>query len=56
MQDRFLLLGTNEGLSMLEMYPLATSEIGQTVKGPSEAVQRELWHGEGWVIQVNQTR
>ena len=46
MQDRFLLIGNSEGLSMLEMFPYSMGEHSVTVKGPDEAVHRELWRGE----------
>ncbi|KAJ3719387.1 hypothetical protein C8R42DRAFT_673692 [Lentinula raphanica] len=47
MEGKLLLIGHDEGLSVLDMYPLSESAAGITVKGPEEAQARSIWTGEG---------
>ena len=43
-----LLIGHDEGLSVLNMFPEETTEEGEVVqKGPDEAQARLIWEGEG---------
>ncbi|KAF7335275.1 hypothetical protein MSAN_02338200 [Mycena sanguinolenta] len=45
--DRLLLLGHDEGLSVLDMYPQDWNDSGGLdLKGPEEAVVRTIWEGE----------
>ncbi|KAM6496153.1 hypothetical protein JOM56_008859 [Amanita muscaria] len=47
MGDRYLLIGHDEGLSVLDMFPNEWGESGGLInKGPSEAVARQIWVGE----------
>jgi hypothetical protein len=44
---RLLLIGHDEGLSVLDMFPQKWSETGAvSVKGPDEAQARLIWQGE----------
>ncbi|KDQ29618.1 hypothetical protein PLEOSDRAFT_1038182, partial [Pleurotus ostreatus PC15] len=46
--ERLVLIGHDEGLSVLDMFPQEWNELGGiTVKGPDEAQSREIWRGEG---------
>ncbi|KIO12479.1 hypothetical protein M404DRAFT_678478 [Pisolithus tinctorius Marx 270] len=50
-RDRLLLIGTDKGLSVMDMYPVEwgngiDSNIGIVQKGPNEAQARALWTGE----------
>lgn len=45
MNDRYVLLGTAEGLDLIDMMPSPSIE-GST----GEARRRELWRGEGYVL------
>ncbi|KAJ7584348.1 hypothetical protein C8J56DRAFT_1027693 [Mycena floridula] len=48
LSDHILLIGHDEGLSVLDMYPQTTTETGEiAVKGPDEAQARLIWQGEG---------
>lgn len=48
MSDRLVLIGHDEGLSVLDMYPKEwTGTGGIAVKGPEEALARPMWRGEG---------
>ena len=50
---RLLLIGHDEGLSVLNMFPEETTEEGEVVqKGPDEAQARLIWEGEGWVCAI----
>jgi len=52
-----LLIGHNEGLSVLDMFPQEWSETGGiNVKTPDEAQARPIWEGEGYTILTNQIR
>ncbi|KAJ7265399.1 hypothetical protein B0H12DRAFT_1179995 [Mycena haematopus] len=45
--DRLLLLGHDEGLSVMDMYPQDWNDSGGIdLKGPEEAVVRTIWEGE----------
>ncbi|KAF7355684.1 hypothetical protein MSAN_01486200 [Mycena sanguinolenta] len=45
--DRMLLLGHDEGLSVLDMYPQDWNDSGGLdLKGPEEAIVRTIWEGE----------
>ncbi|KAG5648735.1 hypothetical protein DXG03_000082 [Asterophora parasitica] len=45
--DRLLLIGHDEGLSVLDMFPQEWSDSGGiTIKGPDEARARLIWQGE----------
>lgn len=45
--DRFMLIGHDEGLSVLDMFPQEWTEDGNiSVKGPDEAQARLIWRGE----------
>ncbi|KAK0461648.1 uncharacterized protein EV420DRAFT_1619179 [Desarmillaria tabescens] len=61
LSGRLLLIGHDEGLSVLDMYPQEWSEtdVGITIKGPEEAVSRQIWLGEGVyqlsLLEVEQT-
>lgn len=45
--NRLLLMGTDEGLSVLDMYPQEWTEDGHVhVRGPDEAQARVIWTGE----------
>lgn len=47
MNDRLLLIGHDEGLSVLDMFPQEWTETGNiTTKGPDEANARLMWEGE----------
>ena len=47
MNDRLLLIGHDEGLSVLDMFPREWSDTGSiTIKGPDEAKARLMWQGE----------
>ncbi|KAJ4478996.1 hypothetical protein J3R30DRAFT_3682343 [Lentinula aciculospora] len=47
MEGKLLLIGHDEGLSVLDMYPRSESVAGISVKGPEEAQARSIWTGEG---------
>lgn len=46
MYDRLLLIGHDEGLSVLDMFPQEWTESGLSFKGPDEAQARSIWQGE----------
>jgi hypothetical protein len=47
MSDRLLLIGHDEGLSVLDMFPQEWTETGHIVtKGADEAQARLMWKGE----------
>ncbi|KAJ3998024.1 hypothetical protein F5050DRAFT_1806306 [Lentinula boryana] len=52
MEGKLLLIGHDEGLSVLDMYPRSESAAGISVKGPEEAQARSIWTGEG-VFQMS---
>lgn len=47
MSDRLLLIGHDEGLSVLDMYPQHDTDSGIVLKGPDEAHAKPVWQGEG---------
>jgi len=52
-----LLIGHDEGLSVLDMFPQEWSETGGiNVKTPDEAQTRLIWEGEGYIILTHQIR
>ncbi|KAK2465976.1 hypothetical protein APHAL10511_001617 [Amanita phalloides] len=47
MGDRYLLIGHDEGLSVLDMFPQEWNDSELLInKGPSEAIARQIWIGE----------
>jgi hypothetical protein len=45
--DRLLLIGHDEGLSVLDMYPQDWNDSGGIdLKGPEDAAVRPIWEGE----------
>ncbi|KAF8638526.1 hypothetical protein AX17_002069 [Amanita inopinata Kibby_2008] len=47
LSDRYLLIGHDEGLSVLDMFPRERTESGDVIqKGPHEATSRQIWTGE----------
>ncbi|KIY42883.1 hypothetical protein FISHEDRAFT_68270 [Fistulina hepatica ATCC 64428] len=53
LNDRMLLIGHDNGLSVLDMYPRIWDEHGgTTVRGPEEAEARLIWRGES-VLQMS---
>ncbi|KAL4247127.1 hypothetical protein ABKN59_001309 [Abortiporus biennis] len=50
--DRLLLIGHDDGLSVLDMYPKEWTETGLVERGPNDAEARPIWVGEG-VYQMN---
>jgi hypothetical protein len=46
MQDRFLLIGTQDGLSMIDTAPSIIDQNANLVEGINGAIQRDLWKGE----------
>lgn len=47
--DKLLLIGHDDGLSVLNMFPQEWSDTGLRTKGPSEAEAHRIWDGEGFV-------
>jgi hypothetical protein len=47
--ERLLLIGTDDGLSVLNLFPSEWTEHGLTQKGPHDAHSRVIWTGEGCV-------
>jgi hypothetical protein len=53
LSDRLLLIGHDDGLSVLNMLPQEWAETGGLVqKGPDEAKARLIWEGEGLVPPI----
>ncbi|KAG6808595.1 hypothetical protein H0H92_003606 [Tricholoma furcatifolium] len=51
--DKMLLIGHDEGLSVLDMFPEERSEDGSLlIKGPDESQARSIWSGES-VVQMS---
>lgn len=47
--ERLLLIGHDEGLSVLDLFPKEWSEAGGIdIKNPDEAQTRLIWEGEGY--------
>ena len=42
-----LLIGHDNGLSVLDMFPNDWNEDNETEKGPSDAEAKVIWEGEG---------
>lgn len=56
-RDRLLLIGTDKGLSVMNMYPVEWAngegdQVGIIQKGPSEAQALTIWTGEAYVRSV----
>ena len=51
MGDRYLLIGHDEGLSVLDMVPSGNPETS----GPADAEVRAIWEGEGYVFTMLST-
>lgn len=51
---KLLLIGHDEGLSVLDTYPQEWSdtEAGIRIQGPEEAVSRPIWYGERYAFHV----
>lgn len=52
-RDRLLLIGTDNGLSVLDMYPMewaSDGNVGIVHKGPGDAQARVVWSGEAYVV------
>ena len=52
-RDRLLLIGTDKGLSVMDMYPVEWADgnddkVGIIQKGPSEAQALAVWTGEAY--------
>jgi hypothetical protein len=45
--EEILLIGHDDGLSVLNMYPQEWNEHGLVTKGPADAQARVIWEGEG---------
>lgn len=50
-----MLIGHDEGLSVLDMFPQEWSESGAgiTIKGPDEARARLIWRGERYGCPIH---
>lgn len=47
LNHRLILLGHDDGLSVIDMFPSEWTEQGLLEKGPTDAEARAIWHGEG---------
>ncbi|KAH9948800.1 hypothetical protein B0H21DRAFT_689519 [Amylocystis lapponica] len=47
LNDRMLLIGHDDGLSVMDMFPKAWDDAGLEEKGPADAEVRHIWEGEG---------
>jgi hypothetical protein len=47
---RLLLIGHEDGLSVLNMFPQEWADVGLQTRGPGEAQVHPIWTGEGSVI------
>lgn len=47
LNDRLLLIGHDNGLSVMDMFPVEWDEHGLSEKGPADAEVRPVWEGEG---------
>ncbi|KAI9513166.1 hypothetical protein F5148DRAFT_1317751 [Russula earlei] len=45
--DRLLLIGHDDGLSVLNMFPQEWTDVGLRTRGPGEAEAHSIWTGEG---------
>ncbi|KZT05574.1 uncharacterized protein LAESUDRAFT_655698 [Laetiporus sulphureus 93-53] len=52
LNDQVLLIGHDNGLSVLDMYPHEWTETGLVKKGPADAEVRHIWEGEA-VFQMS---
>ncbi|KAH8096706.1 hypothetical protein BXZ70DRAFT_1032823, partial [Cristinia sonorae] len=50
--DRLILIGHDDGLSVMDLYPKEWNDHGLARKGPGDAEARQIWVGEG-VFQMN---
>ncbi|KAI0248727.1 hypothetical protein BJV78DRAFT_1284612 [Lactifluus subvellereus] len=50
--DRLLLIGHDNGLSVLNMFPQEWTDVGLQTRGPGEAQAHSIWTGEG-VFQMS---
>ncbi|KAH9960520.1 hypothetical protein BC827DRAFT_1268217 [Russula dissimulans] len=50
--DRLLLIGHDDGLSVLNMFPQELTDVGLQTRGPGEAEAHPIWTGEG-VFQMS---
>lgn len=48
--DRLLLIGHDDGLSVLNMFPQEWTDAGLQTRGPEEASAHPIWTGEGSLI------
>lgn len=49
LNDSLLLIGTDDGLSVLNMFPKEWTDHGLMEKGPNDAEAHHIWVGEGYV-------
>ena len=50
--DRLLLIGHDDGLSVLNMFPQEWTDTGLQTRGPEEAHAHPIWTGEGSVVMT----
>jgi len=48
--NRLLLIGHDDGLSVLNMFPQEWTDIGLRTRGPGEAEAHAIWTGEGSLV------
>ena len=48
--DRLLLVGHDDGLSVLNMFPQELTDVGLQTRGPGEAEAHPIWKGEGSMV------
>ncbi len=48
--DRLLLIGHDDGLSVLNMFPQEWTDAGVQMRGPGEAVAHAIWTGVGYDV------
>jgi hypothetical protein len=53
--ESLLLLGTDTGLSVLNLFPAEWTDDGLSPKGPSDAYARVIWMGEGCGARLGTT-
>ena len=51
--DRLLLIGHDDGLSVLNMFPQEWTDTGVQTRGPGEAKAHPIWTGEGSLFFSN---
>jgi hypothetical protein len=52
--DRLLLIGHDDGLSVLNMFPQEWTEAGLQTRGPAEASAHPIWTGEWSLVFKHQ--